>query len=591
MNMKRIAGISKNHIGFTIIGILLIWIASVVAATYANAITKPFTLDETDISSRADFVLERGPEIFNDGTHYFAHPPLYEYTAVLIFKIFGQGEIPLRSFGILCHLLSGLFLMLSVRLALKDIPKSERICACVLFFVLFLMNPTLLQHSMSIDADTTEIMLFVCMYVYGFIRSESLTGKAFLLSRLGLSAVFALAFLSKEITPILLAVSMSGYRLVNRQWKRLFADLILIHAMGTLIAWSLWWGYCFFTSTDPLVFIKYTLIKKTPRAANSEHLLRILQDLPRMMRWTVYWLGAPLCLLAVMTGLQQTVRFARSRQLEISAILLLAGIGIYCPYIIAKPAIDMMKYQHPAFALITAFVCIGIFRSLQSRGISVSESVREHPVFVLFGAVFVVGLTVYYSGLGDYILILWDKGMTDRWKSFLFSYYKPFLFGAFGFSLYALWRRRSIFAYLILLLILMQASINVSLNMNQQTDYVTAESWMNYGESGHRDVIRFFLDNADDRHYITSRKDISYYLKAHHGREFKTFDIRKIFVTQDPKVLDSLFRSGNIKYIMFDKISLLGFTQEIMRPGLLMMSKYYRLVLDAGSFKIYGYVS
>ncbi|MCA9396728.1 MAG: hypothetical protein KC649_06115, partial [Candidatus Omnitrophica bacterium] len=300
---------------------------------------------------------------------------------------------------------------------------------------------------------------------------------------------------------------------------------------------------------------------------------------------------APLCLLILMTGMRQAVRFFSRKKLEVSAVLFFAGIGIYCPYIIAKPAIDMMKYQHPAFALIIAFVCIVIFRSLNSRGISVSESIRMHPFFVIFAAVFVISLTVYYVNLGDYILILWDRGMTDRWKSFLFSYYKPFLLGVFVFAVYALWKRRNVLSFITLALILMQTSINTSLNINQQTDYVTAESWMNYGESGHKDVIRFFLENADDQHYITSRKDIDYYLKAHHGKQYKTFDIRKIFVTQDPKVLDSLFRSGNIRYILFDKISLLGFTQEIMRPGLLVMSKYYRLVHDAGSFKIYGFVS
>ncbi|MBF0254364.1 MAG: glycosyltransferase family 39 protein, partial [Candidatus Omnitrophica bacterium] len=119
-------------------------VVSVLAIT--AAIGKPLTLDETDITIRAHYILIKGAQTFLDGTHYIAHPPMIEYVVALIFRLFGEHDYLLRIFGLFISAAVAILVALLVRQILADAPRAARRAAIGVALLLYMSNPLLLQH-------------------------------------------------------------------------------------------------------------------------------------------------------------------------------------------------------------------------------------------------------------------------------------------------------------------------------------------------------------------------------------------------------------------------------------------------------------
>lgn len=552
------------------------------------ALSKPFTLDETEIAYRAHYIIEKGAKTFLDGSHYIAHPPLYEYTVAGIFKLFGETEFPPRAFGLLIFVIAGFFFKGTLNELLRNEDPVLRRAAVYVGVLLYAVNPLLLQHSLVLDADTTGTALFTMMFAYFFTRMEMRGGERQWLVRLAQALAIALAFLSKEITPIFIFGGILIYRTFGRQWKKLLEDIVAVFIPGVLLAWGIWWIYCLCTGIDVLVFLKYTLMKKTSRALDPEFLRRVFNGLERIFRWPLYWMSAPFFILLLVTGLRRVVLFFQTRRTGPEDALWAIALVVWVPYLLFKGSIDMMKYQHPIYPLFMASILCGCVAVFRSRAEDLAAALRDAWWIVpaLTAAAALVLWT--YVRAGDYILFQWDHPDAPRYKNFLNMYYRP-LAAAFGAAI-ILWvlGRLKLVEGIIAASLLFCLPVNAALNLNQTGEYTTSESWMNYGESGLTDTVEYLAQIARPGSSVAIRDDIRYYLDIRHGmKDLKPRRLRDILTVRDLPLLNNFLMSGALEIAVMDRVSLLGLTEKNSAHGFALFNKHYYLDRQFGSFKIY----
>jgi hypothetical protein len=552
------------------------------------ALHKPFTLDETEIAYRAHYIVQKGPKTFLDGSHYIAHPPLYEYTVAGLFRLFGETEFPPRAFGLLLFILSGFFFKGTLTELLRNEDPVLRRAAVYSGVLLYAVNPLLIQHALVLDADTSGTALFTMIFAYCFTRMEAREGERQWPLRVGQALAIALAFLSKEITPIFIFGGVFVYRITGRQWRKLLSDVLTVFVPGVLLAWGIWWIYCLATGTDVMAFLKYTLFKKTSRALDPGLLRRVFLNLDRIFRWPLYWMSAPFFILLAVTILRRIVLFVMTRKTRPEDALWMIAAVVWVPYLLFKGSIDMMKYQHPIYPLFMASIivgCVGVFRS---RAEDLDAALRDAwwvmPA-VAAGAAVVVW---HYSGIGDYILWQWDHPEAPRYLHFLNLYYRP-LAAAFGVGivLCVLGRLKVVEAILAVSL-LFCAPVNAALNMNQTAEYTTAESWMNYGEKGMKEAVEYLSQIIRPGSTVSIRDDLRYYLDIRKDlQDLKYQGLRYLLVSRDLPLLEKYLAAGVLEVVVIDRVSLLGLNEKNSSQGFALFGRYYYLDREIGSFKIY----
>lgn len=552
------------------------------------ALSKPFTLDETEIAYRAHYIVEKGPKTFLDGSHYMAHPPLYEYTVAGIFKLFGETELPPRLFGLLIFILTGCFFKATLSELLRNEDPTLRLVAGYVGVLLYAVNPLLLQHSLELDADTTGTALFTMMFSYFFIRMEMRDGVRQWPMRVAQALAIALAFLSKEITPVFILAGVFTYRVAGWQWKKLLQDIVAVFLPGLLLAWGAWWIYSAATGTDILVFIKYTWLKKGPRALNAHFLSRVFANLERIVRWPVYWMSTPFFVLLTMAIFRRIFLFVQTRKTRPEDMLWIAAMGVWIPYLLVKGSIDMMKYQHPVYPLFMAVIVCGCAAQFRSRAEDIGAALRDAWWIVPLLALAVVGIVFYYARIGDYILLLWDNVYVPRYKNFLNLYYRPMAIAA-GIAV-VLWvlGRFKLKEGILAASLLFCVPVNAALNLNQTGEYVTAESWMNYGESGHLETVDYFAAIARPNTIVALREDLEYYINTRKKLKGLGYvSLRDLLTSRDLNQLGQFLATGKLDIVVMDRISLMGLNGQNSRNGFLLFHRFYYLDREIGSFKIY----
>lgn len=552
------------------------------------ALTKPFTLDETEISTRAHFILQKGPTTFLDGSHYIAHPPLYEYTVAGVFRLFGESEIPARAFGLLLFILAGvLFKWTLAELLRNEDPLLQRVASYV-GVLLYAVNPLLIQHSMELDADTTGTAFFTMAFVYFFVRMEMRDGARQWPMRLGQAAAIAFAFLSKEITPILIFAGVFAYRVAGWQWKKLFQDIVAVFLPGTLAAWGVWWIYCVCTGTDVMVFLKYTLIKKTPRALDAEFLRRVWANIGRIVRWPVYWMSAPFFAALLVALCRRLVEYLLVRKTRPEDALWMMALVVWIPYLLVKGSIDMMKYQHPIYPLFIAAILCGCVAVFRSRAEDLAAALRD--AWWIVPALIAAALAVvwYYARIGDYILLQWDQPYEPRYKQFLNLYYRPLAAAAGAAVILWVTGRLKLIEGILALSLFFCLPVNAALNLNQTGEYTTAESWMNYGESGHLETVDYLAAIARPGTAVAMRHDLQYYLEKRRSiKGLKFIQLREVLIVRNAQVLEQFLASGALDIAVVDRLSLLGLNPKNSGTGFTLFNKYYYLDRTIGNFKVY----
>lgn len=552
------------------------------------SLSKPFTLDETEIAYRAHYIVEKGPKTFLDGSHYIAHPPLYEYTMAGIFRLFGESELPARLFGLILFILTGVLFKWTLEELLRNEDPLLRAIAVFTGIMMYAVNPLLLQHSLLLDADTTGTAIFTMAFGYFFIRMEMRDGIRQWPMRLGQALAIALAFLSKEITPFFIFAGVLAYRAAGRQWKKLLEDTVGVFIPGMLLAWGVWWIYCLATGTDILAFLKYTLLKKTSRALDAHFLSRVLATLEPIFRWPLYWMSAPFFILLSATAARRVVTYFKTFKTRPEDAFWLIAFVVWIPYLLVKGSIDMMKYQHPVYPLFIAAILCGCVAAFRSRAEDIAAALRDTWWVVPALAAVSIAIVFYYARIGDYILLLWDPSTAPRYKHFLNLYYRP-LAALLGCSVVA-WvlGRLKLTEGILAVSLLLCIPVNAALNLNQTGDYTTAESWMNYGESGFAETTEYLALIVRPGSAVAVRNDLQYYLeKRKNIRNLKYQTFRDLVSSKDLQLLNQYFASGVLEVVVQDRISFLGLNPRNSSQGFALFFRHYYLDRQIGSFKIY----
>lgn len=582
---------------FCIISALLVFLYCT-----AQALTRPFSLDETDIALRAHLILTEGlfPTGFVSGrAEALTHPPLYDLVISCVFKLFGEAEVVARGFGAMTYLITCALSCLTLRTLSRHLSLWASTIAVTVLAVTLLINPLMLQHALLIDADTTGTAFCVAAFFYVFVRSRNAEGFGYALSRLVLCFITAVMFLFKEMSPFAILAGVSTYHLINRDLKRAVSDLIVILGGGAALAWLSWSLYAQALGMDPArIFTSGHAGSRYSSVMSLEFIKKVFRSLPTIARWPIYWLSAPLIMFVVISFIARAAAMLRTGRARIEDALWAAGLAVWVPFLLFKPSIDMMKYQFPVYPILLiasiygAALMLDTHRQTVARFLSSSHGRISMVALVSAGAV----LLWHYLQLGDYVLLLFHRSDRPEWGSFISKYHAPWAL-VIAALLTAGWRWRQGRLTLCLWGLLVTAlPIQAALDWHQaRAAYTTVESWMNYGEKGLMDVVNRLVSSGLQPGTIGCwRKDVQYYLEHRHGiPTLKVIYPDELYRTPDQQIpeLDKFLRSGAAEWIVTDRVSLLHIPDKTRLKVSAIISQYYKVTDVFGEFTIYRHRS
>lgn len=550
--------------------------------TAYHALHKPFTLDETDIANRSHAIVALGPQgpmivMGTERGEAMPHPPLCEYVIAGVFKVLGETEAAARGFGFLLFVLTGIILFGLIRELLKNEPEPVRNAAIFMALMLYAVNPLLIQHSMLIDADTICIGILTVLFAYVFVRYES---------RWLLAVIFAAMCLSKELTPVFVVSGVVVYRALNRQWKQLLWDALFIILGGFLLAALIWVLYCLLTDTDVMIFLHQQYVWRVRKLDMWVLTQRVIRNLPTIIRWPVYWMSAPFFVLLIYSTIACVRRWFRERRLQSVDYLLVTATLVWVPYLLYKPSIDMMKYQYPIYPLYLA-----VFAYLSARALKPWVSAWPKPewrwtLLWVLAVACMLGLTAHYYRLGDYILYLFESAHSPRWRALNYAYFMPLFLGALVLILLALWRRAWLSGGLFILSFLLMMPIHMALNLRQTAAYTTVESWMNYGETGMPELLKYLQAAIGPNDRAVLRKDLYYYVRFRFNVPgYENVDQGDFFGLTGPAAIREFMSAPRVpKIIVLDRMFFLFPPRGDMRH---IFTQFYRQEAVFGNFVVF----
>lgn len=485
------------------------------AASFYFSAGKPFTLDEAEMAQRSQMIRDYGPKgpekLFGEGSgEAIPHPPMYEYSLALVFRLFGENEAAGRGFGAFCYFLAGVCFYFSLRRLVRGEPEAVRAVAFFAGFCLYLVNPLVIQHVMLIDSDAAYSFLFLNVCVCVFLNTEDSAERG-LRSRGPLALAFMLLFLSKEGTPILCASGIMAYRLAGRQFKKAAADLAAV-AAGAAMAWTAWLLLSHFAGIDPWIFIRQQYGWRYSRIGKLEMLLRVLPRTAEIARWPLLWVSPPFWALLGAFFVKRLADFVRERRTELLDAAWLVALAVWIPYFFIKPSIDMMKYQHPSYPLLMLVLAAGCGR-LFRRDVFVEGARRAAPAALVLAAV----LTAYHHRLGDYLLDAIHVWSWAPWRTKMIACVAPAALAAAAAPFLPVFRKDRGRAAVALALLFSIFPAEIALAWHQTAPYTTAESWLNYGEKGLRETAAYLAPKLQGSTPTAVRKDVLYYLARDYG--------------------------------------------------------------------------
>jgi len=220
---------------------------------------------------------------------------------------------------------------------------------------------------------------------------------------------------------------------------------------------------------------------------------------------------------------------------------------------------DMMKYQHPVYPLfmmsITCYLA-GVFRRHESAA---REQASAKP-WALLSLIFIAGLGVfYYHHLGDPVYFLAYPAHDGRKIAVMAMYWRPVLLIFSAAAIYGFFRRRFFLEATAVACLVFIFSANVALDLRQTAPYTTAESWLNYGESGLKETAEYLSVKISPKTPCILRKDLVYYLQFRYGITPKNTD--PVYLFKDgplPEAVRNFLRGTPADYVELDPVVMMS---------------------------------
>ncbi len=503
--------------------ILIIALFLILAIVQAD---KKFVLDELDFPIVAKATSETGVPIYyrgEDNPNHIGiyHPTLYINTLALFIKIFGYNENVIRTFGMLCILITALIIIYIYREIFEKTSKTFEI----VFLGLFLLNPYTIANSTLPDIDSTVLPITMSLFFFYSIKifknnNEHLQGQnIFKNGVLVISIIFSLCLWTKLTTPIILPIFLIP--LLFTIGKSIKDSVILsgiISFIGGLIFLITYWIYCKLLNLPYGYTFKFLLDSFTKGTSGESRIDKIIGNLSYTKHF-VHWLTIPTTFL-ILFSICYLILKAQKRQDWMVIILGLFGLFVSVFYLgLISPFGGFFKYPFPVFAFLLmpiSIICSDLFTIEDTK--------------TTYLAVFI--LTIIFTSF-----VYTDIVFLER-RAFQLTF--PLIILAVTLSIILVKVKRPKFT-LSLILTLLFFSLSSSLGISRYQAISNYPTKYYYGQAGMEDAITYLKGRVKEDELVWSMKDIGYYVNNRYVENYSYFFDKKlqeklILMTKDTKI-------------------------------------------------------
>lgn len=289
----------------------------------------------------------------------FVHPPLYMYSILCAFALFGVHELSARFVGIFCGILTILLVFFATYVFVSG-ERLRRTRIASLVSLSYALAPTTIQAAALLQIDTTiliPIILGIGICVAQYLRTK----KFIWLVSLGIS--IALSFWARFSTPAVIITLITLYCLISNLAVSTKFKVIITLICGIVVFLVSWFLYCKALGISWLAAFVYTsnVVGNTAIHAN------VLQSVQNIL-YLGLWLG-PITLLTIVIILIRGVGLflQTKRRPDAASMFLLCSLAVIIGYSITMGSHHgYPRYYHPIFPFI--YIGTGLMLS-RERGL------------------------------------------------------------------------------------------------------------------------------------------------------------------------------------------------------------------------------
>ena len=492
----------KSETASKLIACLIVFVF--IALIFSQA-DKKFVLDELDFPILAKATSESWRPVYyrGEGTPQHVglyHPPLYIYALAAYVKVFGFSENTVRSFGLLCTLLTAL---LTVGIAARMMHRDRLRFFIPIFFGLYLLNPYTIANTTLPDIDQTILPVLITLFVFLLFGDKS--------SNKWLAGVFCLLLWAKLTTPLVLAPFAFVYWSIQTR-SPLSALLrgLVVFGGGALLFLASYWLYC---NIADLPF-KYTfefLAHSFTKGGDSGGLQALLAKIQQNFSHSpalVAWMTAPFLFLFVASftvlSTQKTSDPNRIRTLLLAGLSAFIAV-FYCGLI--APFGGFFKYPFPAFQ----FACLAV-----AWVIAVESEGPLHKSGAVLVAAFALIAMVGQTYLGQN-----QPDIGPVWTAKNLALAALLLGGLFGIAMAYQPRERHILH--ITFAVVTGVAIGMGLSISRAQAIAAFPTKYSYGQRGMDETVAYLREQLTPGEVIWSMKDVGFYTGNHYSESYGDF--------------------------------------------------------------------
>lgn len=493
---------SNNPLRYLIIIPLIIYIffATPSLKEWASADSVPYLMGADEISGSRHWL--NFSYITKAG---FAHPPLYSIILSIIRKLAGTNTIFFRLFGLICCLISIVFIyFISSKLCRDKNNYFVPLIACFIFSI----NPFMIRGSLHIDPDNTLITTLMLAFIFLFLKNmECLNTK----NIIQLSFVFALLLSAKLTTPLIL-FAILFYLLINKKFIESIS-IVKIFILGFIFFGVFWILYSLKFNYSPSSIFKSFIELASGHVGTHIFDPQFIYDIFRALLWfspffLLLWL---LKIIDRLHGIFQCKILDTSEDL-----LIIISIIIFMIYLCLIPMTHgFPKYLFPVVSIMSILIA------------DIVAKVKHDILYSIRSFIIIIGLVLIFNIIfvGD-LLYLTNYVIKERFirshfdvlilhkesLNMLFKLFSLLILSLAIFIFYRKGRKQRFISACIISFFIMFISSSLALNIIQyKAKYQVIYT---YGKEGTKDLVRFLKSriNFDDR--IIAPCEIVYYLDA-----------------------------------------------------------------------------
>jgi hypothetical protein len=511
--------------------ILIISLFVILATVQAG---KKFVLDEIDFPIVSLATSDTGIPVYYRGEDAFRHlgiyhPTLYINSLALFIKLFGYNENVIRTFGMLCVLITATIFIYIYR----HIYQQKNETFEFIFLGLFLLNPYTISNSGLPDIDSTVMPVTISLFFLYIIKcfkqqKNDLEENEFHLSKSKiifnvsvLSFLFSLCLWTKLTTP--LAIPIFSIPLLLALGKNIkFSILIpsLVASIGSFVFLSTYWIYCKALDLPYVYTFRFLVDSFTKGTSGSSVIDKIISNISYLHQF-VYWITIPTTFLIIFSICYITIK---KREGDWATVVLgLFGIVISIFYLcLIQPFGGFFKYPYPVFPFVLMPAAV-----LSSEFFNI-ENIKDKKILIM------TSLTVIF-----YSFFFKD---TDLLENKIFRYTILLVIGSIllGLTMVKLNNKK---ATLIAISTLLFISISCSLGVSRSQALSKYPTRYHYGQAGMENAINYLKGRVAKNEIIWSMKDVGYYVNNKYIENYSYF-----FDEQKQKELISMTNEGKVRY-------------------------------------------